>query len=29
MLEDGWRVKSVSPNDGQSYNDFLIIVEKQ
>lgn len=27
-LRDGWAVQSVIPNDGQSYNDFLVILEK-
>jgi hypothetical protein len=29
MLEEGWAVVSVTPNHGKSYNDFLIILEKQ
>ena len=28
LLRDGWRVVSVTANDGKSYNDFLIILEK-
>lgn len=28
-LKDGWTVVSITPNDGKSYNDFLIILEKQ
>ncbi|MCX8064985.1 MAG: DUF4177 domain-containing protein [Candidatus Hydrogenedentes bacterium] len=28
LLEQGWRVVSVTPNHGRSYNDFLIILEK-
>lgn len=27
LLEDGWVVVSITPNDGNSYNDFLIILE--
>ena len=27
MLKDGWTVVSVTANNGQSYNDFLIILE--
>jgi hypothetical protein len=27
LLDDGWTVVSITPNDGNSYNDFLIIVE--
>lgn len=27
-LKEGWKVVSVTHNDGQSYNDFLVIVEK-
>lgn len=29
LLRNGWRVVSVTPNNGPSYNDFLIIVEKE
>jgi len=29
MLEEGWTVVSITPNHGKSYNDFLIILEKQ
>lgn len=29
LLEDGWTVLSVTPNNGQSYNDFLIILEHE
>jgi hypothetical protein len=29
LLEEGWTVASVTPNHGKSYNDFLIILEKQ
>ncbi|GEM_PF-726941 len=29
LLEQGWRVVSVTPNHGRSYNDFLIILEKE
>ena len=28
LLSKGWRVVSVTPNNGQSYNDFLIILQK-
>ncbi len=28
MLRDGWTVVSVTPNDGQSYNDFLVVLEQ-
>lgn len=28
LLREGWRVVSVTPNDGKSYNDFLIILEQ-
>ncbi|MBP8130085.1 MAG: hypothetical protein KA184_10955 [Candidatus Hydrogenedentes bacterium] len=28
LLKDGWAVASITPNNGQSYNDFLIILEK-
>lgn len=27
LLREGWAVKSVTPNNGQSYNDFLVILE--
>ncbi len=27
-LEDGWKVVSVTANNGQSYNDFLVVVEQ-
>lgn len=26
-LEDGWTVVSITPNNGPSYNDFLIILD--
>ena len=29
LLEDGWVVVSVTPNNGQSYNDFLVILERK
>jgi len=29
LLEEGWKVVSVTPNHGKSYNDFLIILEKE
>ena len=28
LLEEGWTVASVTPNNGNSYNDFLVILEK-
>ncbi len=28
LLEQGWTVVSITPNHGKSYNDFLIILEK-
>jgi hypothetical protein len=28
LLADGWSVKSITANNGQSYNDFLVILEK-
>lgn len=28
LLKDGWRIVSVTVNNGQSYNDFLLILEK-
>jgi len=28
MLSEGWAVVSITANNGQSYNDFLIILEK-
>lgn len=28
LLSGGWRVVSVTANNGQSYNDFLIILQK-
>ena len=28
LLEDNWEVVSVTPNNGQSYNDFLVILER-
>lgn len=27
LLSDGWSVVSVTANNGQSYNDFLVILE--
>lgn len=27
VLHDGWTVVSITPNNGPSYNDFLIILE--
>lgn len=29
LLEAGWEVVSITPNHGKSYNDFLIILEKE
>ena len=29
LLAEGWVVLSVTPNDGGSYNDFLVILERQ
>ncbi len=29
LLRDGWTVQSITVNNGPSYNDFLIILEKQ
>ena len=29
LLESGWEVVSITPNHGKSYNDFLIILEKE
>lgn len=28
MLRDGWTVVSITANNGPSYNDFLIILQK-
>lgn len=28
LLSTGWRIVSITPNDGPSYNDFLIVLEK-
>ena len=28
-LKDGWEVLSVTPNNGKSYNDFLVILERR
>lgn len=28
LLQDGWNVVTVAANNGQSYNDFLIVLEK-
>lgn len=28
MLREGWNVVSITVNNGPSYNDFLIILEK-
>lgn len=29
LLKEGWTVVSVSANEGKSYNDFLVIIEKK
>lgn len=29
LLEEGWTVVSITANNGSSYNDFLIVVERQ
>ena len=29
MLREGWRVVSINANNGPSYNDFLIVLEKE
>lgn len=26
-LQDGWTVVSITPNNGPSYNDFLVILD--
>jgi len=28
LLEEGWHVADVTVNNGPSYNDFLVILEK-
>ncbi len=28
MLREGWEVVSITANNGQSYNDFLVVLEK-
>lgn len=28
QLQEGWKVVSITVNNGPSYNDFLIILEK-
>lgn len=28
-LQDGWTVVSVTANNGQSYNDFLVILQEK
>ena len=28
LLDEGWVVLTITANHGQSYNDFLIILEK-
>ena len=28
LLKDGWNVVSVAANNGQSYNDFLVVLER-
>jgi hypothetical protein len=27
LLREGWKVVSITANDGKSYNDFLVILE--
>ena len=29
MLRDGWTVVSTAANNGASYNDYLVILEKR
>mgnify|MGYP000667708625 FL=1 len=29
LLKEGWSVVSVTANHGKSYNDFLVILEKE
>jgi len=29
LLEDGWTVIMVTPNNGNSYNDYLVILERK
>lgn len=29
LLDQGWVIVSVTPNHGRSYNDFLVILEKE
>tara|TARA_R110001592_G_scaffold313380_3_gene588755 strand:+ start:1048 stop:1194 length:147 start_codon:yes stop_codon:yes gene_type:complete len=29
LLQGGWKVVSVTANNGQSYNDFLVVLEEQ
>lgn len=29
LLKEGWTVLSVTANHGKSYNDFLVILEKE
>ncbi|MFP4500978.1 MAG: hypothetical protein ACLFTT_08265 [Candidatus Hydrogenedentota bacterium] len=28
LLEDGWEIVSITPNNGKSYNDFLVILQR-
>lgn len=28
LLQKGWKVVSVTANNGQSYNDFLVILQE-
>lgn len=28
MLREGWVVVSITPNNGPSYNDFLVVLKK-
>ncbi len=29
FLQEGWQVVSITANNGPSYNDFLVILEKK
>jgi hypothetical protein len=29
LLDEGWTVVSVTANNGNSYNDFLVILERK
>lgn len=28
LLHDGWAIHSITVNNGPSYNDFLVVLEK-